>query len=89
MQLKQNYIVMPTNITIRDIPDEVYDKLKQQAELHHRSINSEIIHYLQQMVQSHRPDPDEIITRAKKLKKQAKGSLSIRQIQQAIDLGRP
>jgi plasmid stability protein len=79
---------MPTNITIRDIPDDIYEKLKRQAELHHRSINSEVIVYLKKMVQSHRRDPDQIIARAKKLKKKAKGSLSIDQIQEAIDLGR-
>lgn len=80
---------MPTNITIRDIPDEVYEKLKQQAELHQRSINSEVIFYLKQMVRSHRPDPDQVIARAKKLKLQAKGSLTLQDIQQAIDQGRP
>ena len=80
---------MPTNITIRDIPDEVYEKLKQQAKLHHRSINSEAIYYLKRMVQSHRPDPDQIIASAKKLKQQAKGSLSMEEIQEAIDQGRP
>ncbi len=80
---------MPTNITIRDIPDDIYEKLKRQAELHHRSINSEVIVNLKKMVQSHRRDPDQIITRAKKLKEKAKGSLSIEQIQEAIDQGRP
>lgn len=80
---------MPTNITIRDIPDEVYKNLKQQAELHQRSINSEVIFYLKQMVRSHRQDPDQVITRAKKLKQQAKGTLTLQEIQQAIDQGRP
>ncbi len=80
---------MSVNITIRDIPDEVYEKIKQQAELHHRSVNSEVIYILKQMVRSHRVDPQEIIARAKKLKKNAKGSLSIEEIQQAIDQGRP
>ena len=80
---------MPTNITIRDIPDEVYEKLKQQAELHQRSINSEVIFYLKQMVRSHRSDPDQVIARAKQLKQQANGSLTLKEIQQAIDQGRP
>lgn len=80
---------MPTNITIRDIPDDIYEKLKRQAELHHRSLNSEVIVYLKKIVQSHRRDPNQIIARAKKLKKKAKGSLSIDQIQEAIDQGRP
>ena len=80
---------MPTNITIRDIPDDVYEKLKRQAERHHRSINSEVIVYLEKMVQSHRRDPDQIIERARKLKAKAKGSLTVKEIQSAIDSGRP
>ncbi|MDR9364299.1 MAG: Arc family DNA-binding protein [Balneolaceae bacterium] len=80
---------MPTSITIRDIPDDVYAKIKKQAELHHRSINSEVIVYLKKLAQSNRRDPDQIITRAKKLKQKAKGSLSMDEIQQAIDKDRP
>lgn len=80
---------MPINITIRDIRDEVYQKIKNQAELHHRSINSEVIVYLKKLVQSNRRDPDQIISRAKRIKQKAKGTLSIDQIQQAIDQGRP
>ena len=78
---------MPTTITIRDIPDEIYEKLKVQARLHQRSINSEVIFCLGKMVRSHRPDPEQIIARAKKLKQQAKGSLSMREIQRSIKLG--
>ncbi|MCC5913715.1 MAG: Arc family DNA-binding protein, partial [Balneolaceae bacterium] len=55
---------MSTSITIRDIPDDVYEKLKKQAELHHRSINSEVVYQLKRLVQSHRPDPDLTIARA-------------------------
>jgi len=80
---------MPTNITIRNIPDEIYERIKQQADLHHRSINSEVIVYLKKMVKTHRRDPDQIIARAKKLKQKANGALSIKQIQEAIDQGRP
>jgi plasmid stability protein len=80
---------MPTNITIRDIPDDVYAKIKKQADLHHRSINSEVIFYLKKIVQSNRRDPDQIISRARKLKQKAKGALSINEIQEAIDKGRP
>jgi antitoxin FitA len=80
---------MSTNITIRDIPDEIYEKLKKQAESHQRSINSEVIWCLKRAVQSHRPDPEQIIARAGQIRKQAKGSLTMQQIQQAIDQGRP
>lgn len=79
---------MPTSITIRDIPDDIYEKLKKKAELHHRSVNSQVIFYLGQMVSSQSIDHDELIERAKKIKKQAKGSLSMNEIQKAIQQGR-
>jgi plasmid stability protein len=80
---------MPKNITIRDIPDDIYQRIKHQAELHRRSINSELIVSLKRSVKSYRKDPDQIITKARKLKQQAKGSLSMDEIQETIDQGRP
>lgn len=80
---------MPTNITIKGIPDDVYEKLKRQAELHHRSVNSEVIVSLKKAVQSSRPDPEKIIAKAKNLREKAKGSLSMEQLQEAIDHDRP
>ena len=80
---------MPTNITIKGIPDDVYQKLKLQAEKNHRSVNSEVIMTLKNSLQSKRPDPEVLIDRARKLKKRARGSLSIEEIQEAIDQGRP
>ena len=34
---------MPTTLTLKNIPDVVYDRLKLSAESHHRSMNSEAI----------------------------------------------
>jgi len=36
------------SLTIKNIPDELFDMLKQSAHLHHRSVNSELIHCLEQ-----------------------------------------
>jgi len=80
---------VPKNITIREIPDDVYEKLKQKAELHQRSINSEVIYYLKQMVSSYRAEPDQVIAQAKKFKRKVKGSLTMDEILQGIDQGRP
>ncbi len=44
---------------------------------------------LKNSLQSKIHDPDILIDRARKLKKRAKGSLSIEEIQQAIEQGRP
>jgi len=34
---------MPTTLTLKNIPDEVYDRLKHSAEMNRRSMNSEAI----------------------------------------------
>jgi antitoxin FitA len=80
---------MTTNITIKGIPDDVYQKLKLQAEKNHRSVNREVIMTLKNSLLSKKHDPDVLIDRARKLKKRAKGSLTIGEIQEAIDQGRP
>jgi antitoxin FitA len=34
---------MPTTLTLKNIPDAVYDRLKASAEIHRRSMNNEAI----------------------------------------------
>ena len=34
---------MPTTLTLKNIPDDVYARLRAQAKLHRRSLNSEAI----------------------------------------------
>lgn len=34
---------MPTTLTLKNIPDEIYDRLKAAAKAHRRSLNSEAI----------------------------------------------
>ena len=35
--------VLPTTLTLKNIPDELYERLKSAAELNRRSLNSEAI----------------------------------------------
>ena len=79
---------MPS-ITVKNIPDEIYDKVREQAKAHHRSINSEIIACLEQSVQAKQVSTDDILREARRLRKKAKGSLSIEEIEAAINEGRP
>lgn len=46
-------------LTIKNIPDELYNDLKFSAEQHHRSINSEVIVCLKRTLQSGRINPEE------------------------------
>lgn len=34
-------------VTFKNIPDDLYEQLKQAANAHHRSVNSELIHCLE------------------------------------------
>ncbi|MBL8383457.1 MAG: Arc family DNA-binding protein [Burkholderiales bacterium] len=34
---------MPTSLTLKGVPDEIYERLKDSASANHRSLNSEII----------------------------------------------
>ena len=63
---------MPT-ITVRDIPDEVYEKIKENAEVNKRSINSEILYGLEQNYSQHKRNKEITLARLKKLREQTKG----------------
>ena len=51
---------MPTNLTLKGIPDEVYERLKTSATANHRSLNSEIIARLEAQVLSRRSAADQL-----------------------------
>ncbi len=54
-------------ITVKDIPDELYEALKKKAAAHHRSINREIIHYIEQAVGRREIDAEEILVEVRRL----------------------
>jgi len=76
------------NITVKNIPDSIYKKLKQQAAAQHRSMNSEIIACLERSVEPKRVSPDEILHQARSMRNKVKGSLSATEINSAINEGR-
>jgi len=62
-------------ITVKNIPIELYGKLKQSAEIHHRSINSEIIYLIEQAVSSQKINPETILVNALKLREKTAASI--------------
>lgn len=44
---------MSTSITLKNIPEPVYQRIKLAAKRHHRSMNSEIIACLEQIGRAH------------------------------------
>ncbi len=59
---------MPTTLTLKNIPDEVYDRLKRSAETHRRSLNSEAIVCLETVLSPGSVTPSERLARARELR---------------------
>jgi plasmid stability protein len=63
---------MPT-ITVKNIPLDVYGKLKKAAEVSHRSINSEIIACIERAVSSQEINPELLLANARRLRAKTAG----------------
>jgi plasmid stability protein len=59
---------MPTTLTLKNIPDDVYDRLKASAKMHRRSLNSEAIVVLESVLIPGRVSPNERIAKARALR---------------------
>lgn len=61
-------VAMPTTLTLKSIPDEVYERLKASAEVHRRSLNSEAIVCLETVLLPGKMPPEERLARARALR---------------------
>lgn len=59
---------MPTSLTLKSIPDELYERLKASAEAHRRSLNSEAIVCLETVLLPGKISPTERLRRARALR---------------------
>ena len=76
-------------LTVKNIPETLYSKLKEAASAHRRSINSELIHCLEQMLLPKQISPAEHLERARALRQNIDADLiDIDDIKDAIDRGR-
>ena len=56
-------------ITVKNIPEEIYERIKLQAKANHRSVNSEIISIFEQAIPKRTPiDVKETLERARKVR---------------------
>ncbi len=77
------------NVTVKNIPDDLYEQLKQAAEAHHRSVNSELIHCLEQTFSPIRVSATELADRARALRSRVGAErLDTGEINAARDQGR-
>lgn len=59
---------MPTTLTLKNIPDDVYERLKHSAATHRRSMNSEAIVCLEAVLLPASVTPAERLARARELR---------------------
>jgi plasmid stability protein len=77
------------NITVKNIPSDLYQRLKEAAQANRRSLNSEIIACIEQAVSSQPIDPEAFILRARQLReKTAQYKLTEEEINRAKNEGR-
>lgn len=81
---------MPTTLTLKNIPDEVYQRLRASADAHRRSLNSEAIVCLESVLLPGRATAEEVIARARAIRETLpKGEVTAKDIDAFKREGRP
>lgn len=60
---------MPISLTLKNIPDDIYECLKASAQKNHRSLNSEVIVCLETVLLPIKVSPEERLSRARMLRR--------------------
>lgn len=77
-------------LTIKNVPDDLYESLKQSAKRHRRSINKEVIFCLERSFISSKASPEALLGRVHRLQARFTGpKLTDRVLRQAREDGRP
>ncbi len=80
---------MPT-ITVKNIPPDLYERLRRSAAANRRSINSEIIVCIEQAVRSSKVDVEEVLAEARRLREKTAGyEITDEELTRAKSAGRP
>lgn len=59
---------MPTNLSIKNAPNDIVARLKRRAAEHHRSLQGELLSILEEAAYSSRPlTPTDVLTEVKRL----------------------
>jgi len=76
-------------VTIKNIPEEVYERIKTQAKVNHRSINGEILSILEQAISLAPIDVQTTLERARKVRElTAHYTITASEIEKMINEGR-
>jgi plasmid stability protein len=76
------------SITVKNIPQDLYEKLKVAASTNHRSLNNEMISCLESVLMPQRLSVDEKLLRARKTRALFTINIDPDEIKKAIEEGR-
>ncbi len=79
---------MPS-LTVKNIPNDLYNELRQVAETHRRSLNSEIIVCLEKALLHTKITPEQRLENAKAIRSNIKHRIPPKEIKKAINESRP
>jgi antitoxin FitA len=77
-----------TTLTLKNIPDDLYERLKQSAEENRRSINSEILFCLEKTLRPARVSLNDVLERAQRLRRRTTEQFTLAEIEAARRQGR-
>ena len=58
---------MPTNVSVKNVPDRIVEKLRQRARRHHRSLQGELMSIIEEATENTLLSVDEAETRLRDL----------------------
>ena len=77
-------------LTLKKVPPELYERLKESSRAHRRSMNSEAIWCLERVLLNERVDPESFLARAREARERVSGvHLSDEALREARNRGRP
>jgi plasmid stability protein len=77
-------------ITVKNIPDELFQRLKKMAEANRRSLNNEIIYCLEQAVSRDKEGPESFLEKARRLRELTRNyMITDKELNMAMNNGRP
>lgn len=76
-------------ITLKNIPDDLYQKIKHKAQQHRRSINNEIIFCLEQTLKAQPVAVDALLEKARAVREKTEAYLTEDDLKKLKESGRP
>lgn len=76
------------NVTIKDLPPQLHERLKENAKMNRRSLNAEVITLLEAAMEPRRVNVDEVLAAARAVRSQVKRELSDQDINRMKRQGR-